>query len=133
MTEAVPFLENWGLKVRIGRNALKRNGPFAGNDEERLADLQEMTDDRDIKAVLCSRGGYGLSRIIDKVDFSALKTNPKWFSGFSDITVLHMWLSEVCGIMSIHGDMPLNFNNPEKTADTFITLRKALIRRSDRH
>jgi muramoyltetrapeptide carboxypeptidase len=126
MTEAVPFLENWGLKVRIGRNALKRNGPFAGNDPERLADLQEMIDNRDIKAVLCSRGGYGLSRIIGNADFSALKAYPKWFSGFSDVTVLHMWLSEACGIMSIHGDMPLNFNNPEKTAAVFNTLRKAL-------
>ena len=69
LTDAVTFLEKWGLKVRIGRNALKRSGPFAGNDRERLADLQEMTDDPAVKAVLCSRGGYGLSRIIDKVRF----------------------------------------------------------------
>jgi muramoyltetrapeptide carboxypeptidase len=126
LTEAVAFLEKWGLKVRLGRNAAKKNGPFAGSDEERLSDFQEMTNDCNIKTVFCSRGGYGLSKIIDKIDFSALKKNPKWFSGFSDITVLHMWLNEVCGVMSIHGEMPLNFNNPEKTADTFISLKKAL-------
>jgi muramoyltetrapeptide carboxypeptidase len=124
--EAVPFLEKWGLRVRIGRNASKKHGPFAGTDEERFYDLQEMTDDKDIKAILCSRGGYGLSRIIDRVDFSALKNNPKWYSGFSDITVLHMWLNEVCGIISIHGEMPLNFNNIEKTSDTFLSLKQAL-------
>ena len=73
-----------------------------------LSDLQEMTDDQEIKAVFCSRGGYGISRIISKVDFSSLKKNPKWYVGFSDITVLHLWLSEICGIISVHGEMPLN-------------------------
>ena len=126
LNESVTHLENWGLKVRMGRNAAKQSGPFAGSDEERLQDLQEMTDDADIKAVICSRGGYGLLRIIDRIDFSALKDTPKWYVGFSDITVLHMWLSEVCGIVSIHADMPLNYNNAEKTAYTFSTLKQAL-------
>ena len=124
--EAVILLENWGLKVRVGDNAFKQNGPFAGSDGERLSDIQLMTDDPDIKAVICSRGGYGLSRIISKVDFSALKENPKWYVGYSDITVLHVWLSEVCGIMSVHSEMPLNFNNPEKTRRTMISLQQAL-------
>lgn len=124
--DAVSFLEEWGLKVRVGKNALKNEGPFAGSDEERLSDLQEMTSDSEIKAVFCSRGGYGISKIIDKVDFSALRGNPKWYIGFSDITVLHMWLSEVCGIISVHGDMPLNFGNPEKRESTFSSLHQAL-------
>ncbi len=126
LTDAVSYLEGWGLKVRIGRNAANQSGPFAGTDSERLNDLQEMTDDTDIKAVLCSRGGYGLLRIIDKMDFSALKNDPKWYAGFSDITVLHNWLSEICGMASIHSDMPLNFNNISKTPDTFDTLRMSL-------
>jgi muramoyltetrapeptide carboxypeptidase len=126
LTEAVTFLEKWGLKVRIGRNAGKKKGPFAGSDKERLQDLQEMTDDQTVKAVICSRGGYGLSKIIDKVDFSALRRNPKWYTGFSDITVLHIWLNEVCGVMSIHGEMPLNYNNTEKTRSTFSSLKNAL-------
>jgi muramoyltetrapeptide carboxypeptidase len=126
IAEAVTFLENWGLKVICSSNTLKRNGPFAGTDEDRMFDLQEMTNDNNIRAIFCSRGGYGVSRIIDKVDFSILKKNPKWFIGFSDITVLHLWLSEVCGIMSIHAEMPLNFTNPEKCPETFETLREAL-------
>jgi muramoyltetrapeptide carboxypeptidase len=123
---AVTFLNKWGLKVRVGRNALKRNGSFAGTDKERLEDLQEMTDDNDIKAVFCSRGGYGVSKIISKIDFSSLKRNPKWYIGFSDITVLHLWLSEVCSLISLHAEMPLNYSNQEKSPETFDTLKKAL-------
>jgi muramoyltetrapeptide carboxypeptidase len=123
---AVSFLEKWGLKVKVGRNALRKYGPFAGTDEERLADLREMTDDKDIKAVFCSRGGYGLLKIIDKIDFSSLRKYPKWYIGFSDITVLHLWLSEVCSIISLHAEMPLNYSNSEKSPETFDTLQKAL-------
>jgi len=126
LIEAVAFLEKWGLKVRTGKNAAKRNGPFAGNDEERLNDLQEMTSDPDIKAVFCSRGGYGLLRIINRVDFSALNKSPKWYAGFSDITILHTWLNDVCGVISIHGEMPVNFHNSVKTNDTFVSLKQAL-------
>jgi muramoyltetrapeptide carboxypeptidase len=126
VTEAIPLLENWGLKVRVGKNAFKKDGQFAGSDDERLSDLQEMTNDKTIKAIFCARGGYGVSRVINKVDFSGLKKHPKWYIGFSDITVLHLWLSEVCGIISLHAEMPLNYSNPEKTAETFESLKTAL-------
>jgi muramoyltetrapeptide carboxypeptidase len=123
---AASFLENWGLKVKIGENAFKKSGQFAGNDEERLSDFQRMTDSKNIKAIFCSRGGYGISRIIDKIDFSVLKNNPKWYIGFSDITVLHLWLNEICGLISLHAEMPLNYSNPDKTPETFETLRTSL-------
>jgi muramoyltetrapeptide carboxypeptidase len=126
INSAVLFLEEWGLKVRIGRHVLKKSGPFAGTDDERLSDLQRMTDDPDIKAVFCSRGGYGVLKIIGGIKFQALRRMPKWYVGFSDITVLHLWLSEVCGMMSIHGDMPLNFSDSNKSAETFETLQNAL-------
>jgi muramoyltetrapeptide carboxypeptidase len=124
--EAVKFLETWGLKVRIGENVFNNHGPFAGTDEERVRDLQTMTDDKNIKAVFCSRGGYGVLKIIDRIDFAVLGNTPKWYIGFSDITVLHLWLSEVCGIISVHGEMPLNFANTEKTPDTFESLKRVL-------
>jgi len=126
INDAVLFLEGWGLKVRTGRNILKRSGPFAGTDDERLNDLQMTADDPAIKAVFCSRGGYGLLKIIGNMKFQALKKTPKWYVGFSDITVLHLWLSEVCGIMSIHGDMPLNYSDKDKSPQTFDTLHRAL-------
>jgi muramoyltetrapeptide carboxypeptidase len=123
---AVSFLKKWGLKVRVGKYASGQHGPFSGTDEQRLYDIQEAINDTSVRAVLCARGGYGLSGIIDRIDFSALTGDPKWFAGFSDITVLHMWLSEVCGMMSVHGEMPLNYNDPEKTRATFSTLKNAL-------
>jgi muramoyltetrapeptide carboxypeptidase len=123
---AVGFLEKWGLKVRIGKNALNRKGPFAGSDNERLNDLQKVTDDGNVKAVFCSRGGYGALKIINRMRFSSLLSKPKWYVGFSDITVLHIWLSEVCGITSIHGEMPLNYSDSGKTDATFSSLHDAL-------
>ena len=124
--EAVKILEEWGLKVRVGKNALKREGPFAGSDKERLSDFQKATSDKKIKAVFCSRGGYGLLRIIDKIDFSAVRRDPKWYVGYSDITVLNTWLIEKCNLVSVHAEMPLNYTNPEKTKETVDSLRSLL-------
>jgi muramoyltetrapeptide carboxypeptidase len=126
ISDAVLFLEDWGLKVRVGRNALKQNGPFAGTDKERLRDFQTMTSDKKIKAILCSRGGYGMLKIINEIDFASLKRYPKWYVGFSDITVLHLWLSENCNLVSIHGEMPLNYSNKEKLPVTMDSLHQAL-------
>ena len=123
---AVVLLESWGLKVRLGKNVLNRSGPFAGTDNERIYDLQKMTDDPGIKAIFCSRGGYGTLKIISRIRFSALKKTPKWYIGFSDITVLHLWLKEVCGVISIHGEMPLNYSDIDKSKETFDTLHNAL-------
>jgi len=124
--KAAILLEEWGLKVRLGRNVLKQSGPFAGTDIERLHDLQEMTDDQRVKAVICSRGGYGMLRIIDRMRFTALKKVPKWYVGFSDITILHLWLNSVTGIASIHGEMPLNYSGTDKTKAAFSTLHDAM-------
>ena len=123
---AVRVIESWGLRVITGKNIFKSDGPFAGKDNERLEDLQWAVDNTAIKAVFCSRGGYGISKIVDKVNFGPLRKNPKWFVGFSDITVLHQWLLNVCGIMSLHGEMPLNYNNPEKSEKNLDTLRGVL-------
>src|SRR5512136_689816 len=124
--KAVKMLNNSGFEVTLGENVFGRSGCFAGNDRERLHDFQQATDDPAVKAIFCSRGGYGFLRIIDRVDFSALKKNPKWYVGFSDITVLHLWLNEVYRIISIHGEMPLNFSDREKSGAAFDTLRDAL-------
>lgn len=126
VNDAVRILENWGLKVHVGKNVLKTDGPFAGTDTERLKDMQEMTARKNLKAVFCSRGGYGILKIIDKIDFSNIKRYPRWYVGFSDVTVLHIWLSEKFRVMTIHGEMPLNYTNPEKTPETINSLYCAL-------
>ena len=97
-------LEGYGLVVSVAEHALCENGRFAGTDKERIADLQAAVSDPQVKAIFCSRGGYGLARIIDKIDFAPLSENPKWVVGFSDITVLHNALTKV-GVASVHGIM----------------------------
>ena len=97
-------LEGYGLVVSVAEHALCENGRFAGTDKERISDLQAAVSDPQVKAIFCSRGGYGLARIIDKIDFAPLSENPKWVVGFSDITVLHNALSKV-GVASVHGIM----------------------------
>ncbi|HSO78020.1 MAG TPA: LD-carboxypeptidase [Bacteroidales bacterium] len=124
--KAVVILKASGFSVVLGENVFRQNGCFAGSDRERLSDLQHATDDPDVRAVFCSRGGYGISRIIDQVDFSSLKKNPKWYVGFSDITVLHLWLNKLCGLVSLHAEMPLNYSNPKKTPESYTSVIKAL-------
>lgn len=114
-------LESYGLLVNVAEHALCENGRFAGTDEERIKDLQEAIDDHDVKAIFCSRGGYGLARIIDKIDFSALKSAAKWIVGFSDITALHNALSRV-GVASIHGIMAKHITLKAEGLDNLITM-----------
>jgi len=124
--KAAARLEDSGFRITTGAHAFASCGPFAGTEVERLADIQKATDDPDVKAVLCSRGGYGMSRIIDRIDFTALQRNPKWYIGYSDITSLHLWLNTVCGIASLHAEMPLNYSNPDCLPGSYDTLVKAL-------
>ncbi len=127
--DAVKVLESWGLKPRLGEHIFAAEGPFAGNDAQRLEDIQKMLNAPEIKAILFARGGYGATRIIDKIDFSALRKSPKWLVGFSDITVFHLWLGKKLGIPTIHGEMPVNYGNNDKTPETMETLKDALFGR----
>lgn len=101
---AKSVLSDWELHPSEGKFAREKYGRFAGTPEQRIEDLQYALDNPDVKAILCSRGGYGLAQIIDKIDFSQFKKNPKWLVGFSDITVLHNAVS-LLHISSLHGIM----------------------------
>lgn len=100
----ISILQEWGLEPIVGENALNVYGRFAGTKDERISDLQWALNSKDIKAILCSRGGYGLIQIIDDVDFSHFELYPKWMIGFSDITILHSAVAAY-DIASIHGSM----------------------------
>ena len=118
------LLQQWGLRVKIGKYVGAEYLGFAGTDEQRCADLQAAVNDPASSAVLCARGGYGCGRIVDNVDFSAWLDNPKWFIGYSDVTVFHARLQQL-GLQSIHGVMPKNF--PENSSnESTESLRKAL-------
>jgi muramoyltetrapeptide carboxypeptidase len=102
-------LEAWGYKVLLGKTVGAKHYTFSGTDAERAEDLQSMLDNPAIKAIICARGGYGLSKIIDQIDFTKFIAQPKWVIGFSDITVLHAAIHQL-GIASIHGPMAAAFN-----------------------
>jgi len=105
---AIKVLTNWGFRVTEGEYARSEYGRFAGTPEQRLSDIQQAFDDPTVKAVLCSRGGYGVAQIIDKLDFSKFVEHPKWLIGFSDITILHNTINNL-GISSIQGVMAKQF------------------------
>jgi muramoyltetrapeptide carboxypeptidase len=129
---AVSKLKEWGFAVKIGDTVGKKDFTFGGTDEERLKDFQQMLDDKNIKAILCARGGYGAVRIIDKIDFTKFVLKPKWIIGFSDVTVLHCHLNKNFGIASIHSKMcnsfPADWNMAEPVQkETIDSIRKCLL------
>lgn len=101
---AKKVLSGWGYNATEGQFARSEYGRFGGTKEQRTADLQEALDNPQVKAILCSRGGYGVAQIIDKIDFTAFCDRPKWLIGFSDITILHNAITQK-GIASIHAIM----------------------------
>jgi muramoyltetrapeptide carboxypeptidase len=103
--------EEWGFRTKVGRTVGTEFNYFSGTDEERLNDFQQMLDDDEVKAILCARGGYGMGRIIDRINFKNLKKNPKWIIGYSDITVLHSHLYSNYYISSLHAPMASAFND----------------------
>ncbi len=120
---ALHILENWGLKAVLGKTIGAEENQFAGSDDLRAADFQKMLDDPKIKAIWCARGGYGTVRIIDKLDFSKFKKNPKWIVGYSDVTVLHSHIHNF-RIETLHAQMCLEIEN--KTQETSESIRKVL-------
>ncbi len=122
---AVLMLTQWGLNVIQGTHLFSgKHSYFSGTDEERLEDFQTMIDDKNVDAIICARGGYGSTRIIDRINFTALKKNPKWIVGFSDITAIHLKLLTL-NYQSIHGTMPVLFAQPTSLSSVQ-SLRKVL-------
>ncbi len=101
-------LSDWGLEIVLGDHYLAEHFGLGGTDEQRRADLQQMLDDPSIAAIFPLRGGYGVSRLLDGLDFTKFRKNPKWVVGFSDITALLCHI-DTFSIASIHGPMPNNF------------------------
>jgi len=106
---AVMKMESWGYKIQVGDTIGKKDFTFGGTDDERRADFQHMLDDPKIKAIMCARGGYGVVRVIDKINWTKFKTKPKWIIGFSDVTVFHSHLNRNFGIASVHSKMCNSF------------------------
>ncbi|RYD73837.1 MAG: LD-carboxypeptidase, partial [Sphingobacteriales bacterium] len=123
----IDTLQQWGYQVMVGKTVgSNSDNYFSANDEERLEELQAMLDDDSLKAILFGRGGYGSSRIIDRLSFKRFKKNPKWLIGFSDITIFHTHLFNQYKIASLHAPMAAAFNNGEATNEFILSLKKAI-------
>lgn len=123
----IDVLQQWGYKVKVGKTlGSDSKNYFSGTDEERLNDFQAMLDDVEVKAILCGRGGYGMGRIIDQVNFKIFKKAPKWIIGFSDITVLHAHLYSNYGVASLHAPMAAAFNDDGYKNEYVQSLKLAL-------
>ncbi len=105
----IEILKNWGLEVITGNHVFSSFYQYAGTDDERFEDLQNMLNNHELKALFMVRGGYGSTRIIDRIDFNILESHPKWICGFSDITAFNLHLYNI-GIASFHAPMPSFFH-----------------------
>ena len=123
LNPAIKQLESWGLNIKLGKNIYAINNQFAGTDSQRLADMQQMLDDPDVKVIISARGGYGSVRIIDELYFSLFRHHPKWIAGFSDITVFHNHIPKHYDIQTLHCTMAFNF---DKDTESTELLREAL-------
>jgi len=111
--KALIVMKDYGYEPIVGNYVLNQWGTFAGTDQERLTDLQEMLDNPQIKAIFCARGGYGITRILDFINWERFINSPKWIVGFSDITAIHLIIQQRFKICSIHGCMPVQFDKTE--------------------
>jgi muramoyltetrapeptide carboxypeptidase len=127
VSECIRILnEEWGFTTKVGNTIGKQFNYFSGTDEERLADFQQMLDDDEVKAVFCARGGYGISRIVDRINFSGFKKKPKWIIGFSDVTVLHSHIYRNYYIATLHAPMASAFNDDGYKTEFVQSLKNAL-------
>ncbi|RZN84648.1 MAG: LD-carboxypeptidase [Winogradskyella sp.] len=120
--QAISLLRSWGLHAVVGKHVFSKDNHFAGTDEQRCEDFQNALDNPQISAIWCARGGYGTVRILDKLDFTKFKKNPKWLIGYSDITALHNQFHNQ-GFQSLHALMCVSLtkdlNDIKEAVDTF--------------
>lgn len=122
---ALKVLSGWGYVATEGKYARGEYGRFGGTKEQRTSDLQQALDDPRVKAILCSRGGYGVAQLLDKLNFDAFCASPKWLIGFSDITLLHNAISN-CGIASAHAIMARHLTELDENEAAVQSLKQLL-------
>ena len=120
---AISLLESLGFRVCLGPRVYERKAYLAGDDETRLADLHEMFRNDDVRAILCARGGYGIHRILEKIDYTLAKKSPKIIVGYSDITALLIALYRKAGLVTFHGPMAKGLGkNENRNLESFLQL-----------
>ncbi|MCH6575607.1 MAG: LD-carboxypeptidase [Bacteroidetes bacterium] len=105
LENGIRYIEKNGYRVELGKNISKINGYLAGTDQERADDLNSMFKNKNVKAIICLRGGYGASRILDKINYKLIRSNPKILVGYSEITALQMAILQKSGLVTFAGPM----------------------------
>ena len=105
LEKAISNMKLLGLKVKLGKHIKSINGYLAGTDEQRLEDLHNMFADNEVDGIWCIRGGYGVGRILPKINYKLIKKNPKVLIGYSDITALLLAIYQKTGLIGFHGPL----------------------------
>ncbi|MET8259660.1 LD-carboxypeptidase [Micromonospora sp. NPDC005205] len=126
MARGIEILRSWGLEVELGRHVFTKYGYLAGTDAQRLADLNAALTDPGIRAVFAARGGYGTQRIVDQIDVSVLRRDPRVVVGFSDITSIHGKLWRETGLVTFYGPM-VNWSDARTGPESAEALRRAVM------
>lgn len=121
LANGIAKLKSWGLVVVEASNLYNKDGRYAGTMSERIDGFQKLIDNPNIKALIAARGGYGVAQVLSYIDFSPMKSHPKWIVGYSDVTGMHIALNNM-GYETIHGPMVKTFGDN----DSDESLRKAL-------
>lgn len=111
LTDSIKNIESLGFKAAYTDKVLEVNGYFSANDKDRAEEIMKMFSRKDIKAIMCARGGYGCARILPMLDYSVIKTNPKILIGYSDVTALLLGITHKTGLVTFHGPVGISLFN----------------------
>jgi muramoyltetrapeptide carboxypeptidase len=115
LVRCLDWLDKHGYNAVVGKNVNKTKGFTAASEEERAEDLNEMFAREDVDAIFCTQGGYGSAQLFRHLDFLTIRKNPKIFTGFSDITSLHLMFQKFCNFVTFHSPGIARFNSEELT------------------
>jgi muramoyltetrapeptide carboxypeptidase len=120
-------LAGWGLRVRLDAEVYARHGFLAGTDAQRAAGLNAALRDPSVRGVICARGGYGAQRVVDQLDYAAVRADPKVVIGFSDVTALQLALWQRARLATVHGPVVTSLDGDRLPAASFESLRAAVM------
>ncbi len=106
---SLKYFSDAGYKIEIGKSNYLKDGPFAGTAQQRADDINEMFFNPDIDAIFCARGGYGANKVLPLIDYKNIKSNPKIFLGYSDVTAYLTSITQKTDLVTFHGPMLSSF------------------------
>jgi muramoyltetrapeptide carboxypeptidase len=123
----INWLKECGFQVKLGKTVNQiTSGYLAGTDADRASDINAMFASPEVDGIVCLRGGYGTMRLLDLVDYNLIRTHPKIFVGYSDITALHISISQNTGLVTFHGPMVASDMDQNLSAYTWDCFSRAI-------